>query len=129
MLKDKVALVTGASSGIGRAIALVLAREGAKIVAADLNREGGEETAKLVRDQGGEALCVVSDVTRPEEAESLVSQVVQHYLRLDIAHLSYSNLDFWLSKHIRPVMQFLDWLFRQCRFSLHRVYYLNLYQD
>lgn len=85
MLKDKVALVTGASSGIGRAIALVLAREGAKIVAADLNREGGEETAKLVRDQGGEALCVVSDVTRPEEAESLVSQVVQHYLRLDIA--------------------------------------------
>lgn len=85
MLRDKVALVTGASSGIGRAIALVLVREGAKVVVADLNREGGEDTAKRVRDQGGEAICVVSDVTRPEEAESLIAQTLQHYSRLDIA--------------------------------------------
>ncbi len=85
MLKDKVALVTGASSGIGRAIALILAREGAKIVAADLNRDGGEETAKQVRDQGGEAVCILSDVTRPEECESLVAQTIQRYARLDIA--------------------------------------------
>ncbi len=85
MLKDKVALVTGASSGIGRAIALILAREGIKIVAADLNRDGGEETAKQVRDQGGEAVCILSDVTRPEECESLVAQTIQRYARLDIA--------------------------------------------
>lgn len=85
MLRDKVAIVTGASSGIGRATALALAREGAKIVAADLNRDGGDETARLVRDQGGDAIFVLSDVSRPDDAESLVKEAVQRYARLDIA--------------------------------------------
>ena len=85
MLKDKVALVTGASSGIGRAIALVMAREGAKIVVADIHRDGGEDTAAQVRDQGGEALFIESDVSRPEDAVSLVQQTISHHTRLDIA--------------------------------------------
>ena len=85
MLKDKVAIITGASSGIGRATALLMAREGAKLVLSDLNRDGGEETAQLVRNQGGEALFAMSDVSRPDDAESLVRQAVQRYTRLDIA--------------------------------------------
>ncbi len=85
MLRDKVALITGASSGIGRAIALLMAREGAKIIAADVNRDGGEDTAQQVRDQGGDASFVESDVSRPEDAESLVTQTLQRYARLDIA--------------------------------------------
>ncbi len=85
MLRDKVALITGASSGIGRAIALVMSREGAKIIAADLSRDGGEETAKQVRDQGGDALFVEADVARPEDGESLVAQALQRHGRLDIA--------------------------------------------
>ncbi len=85
MLTNKVALVTGASSGIGRATALAMAREGARVVATDLDRDGGEETARQVRDAGGEAMFVLSDVSRPDHAESLVQQVVQRHARIDIA--------------------------------------------
>lgn len=85
MLKNKVALVTGASSGIGRAVALAWAREGAKVVVSDVNVAGGEETAALVRGQGGDALFVATDVGKPEDGEALVAQTLARYGRLDIA--------------------------------------------
>lgn len=85
MLKNKVALVTGASSGIGRAVALVWAREGAKVVVSDIDVQAGEETAALVRAQGGDALFVAADVGRPEDGEALVARAVAHYGRLDVA--------------------------------------------
>lgn len=85
MLKDQVALVTGASSGIGRAIALTWAREGAKVVVSDVNVGGGEETAALVRATGGDALFVAADVGKPEDCEALVRRTVEHHGRLDVA--------------------------------------------
>ena len=85
MLKNKVALVTGASSGIGRAVALVWAREGAKVVVSDINVPAGEETAALVRAQGGDAIFVASDVGKAEDAQALVARAVAHYGRLDVA--------------------------------------------
>lgn len=85
MLKNKICLVTGASSGIGRAVALVWAREGAKVVVSDINAKGGEETAALVRAQGGEAIFVAADVGKPEDARMLVDRTVTHYGRLDVA--------------------------------------------
>ncbi|MDH4418316.1 MAG: SDR family oxidoreductase [Acidovorax sp.] len=85
MLKNKVALVTGASSGIGRAIALVWAREGARVVVSDVNVQAGEETAALVRAAGGDAIFVAADVGKPEDCEAVVSRTVAHYGRLDIA--------------------------------------------
>lgn len=85
MLKNKVALVTGASSGIGRAVALIWAREGARVVVSDINVPGGEETAALVRAQGGNALFVAADVGRPEDGRMLVERAVAHFGRLDVA--------------------------------------------
>ena len=84
-LKDKVALVTGASSGIGRATALTMAREGAKVLVSDLNKDGGEETVKLVRELGGDAFFITANVASPADAQSLVTQAVNRYGRLDIA--------------------------------------------
>lgn len=85
MLHDKVALVTGAASGIGRAIAQVWAREGAKVVVSDANTAGGEETVLLVRDQGGDAIFVPADVGNPDDSKTLVSTCLRHYGRLDVA--------------------------------------------
>ena len=85
MLKDKVMLVTGASAGIGRAVALVCAREGAKLVLSDLNVVTGEETAALVRHQGGEAIFVVADVGKPADSKMLVDKAVERFGRLDLA--------------------------------------------
>jgi NAD(P)-dependent dehydrogenase (short-subunit alcohol dehydrogenase family) len=85
MMKDKVALVTGASSGIGRAVALVWAREGARVVVSDVDAAGGAETVSMVRAGGGDAVFVAADVGRPSDAQSLVEQAVAHYGRLDVA--------------------------------------------
>jgi NAD(P)-dependent dehydrogenase (short-subunit alcohol dehydrogenase family) len=85
MLKDKVMLVTGASAGIGRAVALVCAREGAKLVLSDLNVITGEETAALVRKQGAEAIFVVADVGKSEDSKMLVDKAMGQFGRLDLA--------------------------------------------
>lgn len=70
-LQGKVALITGGGSGIGRAIALRFATEGARIVVADLNAETGAETAALVREAGADALAVATDVSRSSEVAAL----------------------------------------------------------
>ena len=85
MLQNKVALVTGASSGIGRAVALVYAREGASVVVSDTNSTGGKETVALVRKQGGDAIFVMADVGNPSDAKALVERAVSHFGRLDAA--------------------------------------------
>jgi len=85
LLDNKVALVTGGSSGIGRAAAQIMAREGAWIVVADIAQEGGEETAALIGRQGGEAVFVRADVADAAQVEALIRQTVALYGRLDCA--------------------------------------------
>jgi NAD(P)-dependent dehydrogenase (short-subunit alcohol dehydrogenase family) len=85
MLQNKVALVTGASSGIGRAIALVMAREGAKLVVSDIHTDRVEETAELIRAQGGEAWAVPCNVGLAHECQQLVQRALQYFGHLDVA--------------------------------------------
>jgi NAD(P)-dependent dehydrogenase (short-subunit alcohol dehydrogenase family) len=84
-LVTRVALVTGAGSGIGRACALALARAGAVVVAADIDRPAGEETVALVAAAGGTAWFVAADVTRDAEVAAMVGAVVARHGRLDHA--------------------------------------------
>ncbi|MBI3302871.1 MAG: SDR family oxidoreductase [Deltaproteobacteria bacterium] len=86
LVAGKVALVTGGGSGIGRASALTFAREGAKVVVADVAVEGGEETVRLIQQRGGEALFVRAEISKAAEVEALVARAVQTYSRLDCAH-------------------------------------------
>jgi 3-oxoacyl-[acyl-carrier protein] reductase len=83
-LKDKVALITGAAVGIGRAEARLFSAEGAKIVASDINEAGGEETVALVKASGGEAVFVKADVTVASDVKNLVEKAIQKYGRIDI---------------------------------------------
>jgi NAD(P)-dependent dehydrogenase (short-subunit alcohol dehydrogenase family) len=85
-LVGKVALVTGAASGIGRASALAFARERARVVVADVNEAGGDETVHLIREAGGEAVFVRTDVSLAEEVEALIRRALDCYGRLDYAH-------------------------------------------
>ncbi len=86
LLEGKVALVTGAASGIGRATALTCAREGAKLIIADMNEDGGQQTVHMITENGGDATFVQVDVTSATEVEAMISKAVETYGRLDCAH-------------------------------------------
>jgi NAD(P)-dependent dehydrogenase (short-subunit alcohol dehydrogenase family) len=83
--QGKVAIVTGGTSGIGRAAALAYAREGARVVVAGRRTAEGEETVRLVQAQGGEALFVTTDVSKAPQVQQLVERTLQKFGRLDFA--------------------------------------------
>src|SRR6266566_3645881 len=83
--QDKVAIVTGGTSGIGRAAAIAYAREGAKVVVAGRRAAEGEETVQLVRAQGREALFVPTDVAKEAQVKNLIGRTLEQFGRLDFA--------------------------------------------
>jgi NAD(P)-dependent dehydrogenase (short-subunit alcohol dehydrogenase family) len=85
-MKGKVALVTGAGSGIGRASALAFARAGAQVVVSDINASSGSQTVKLIEAAGARAVCIVADVSKTVAVADLIAQTVARFGRLDYAH-------------------------------------------
>ena len=85
LVDGKVALITGGASGIGRAAALVFAREGAKVMVTDVNTAGLEETVAMIESNGGDAFHVRCNVADDADVKSLIAHTVQHYGRLDCA--------------------------------------------
>jgi NAD(P)-dependent dehydrogenase (short-subunit alcohol dehydrogenase family) len=81
----KVAFVTGATSGIGRATAIAFAQEGASVVVADISEEGVRETARLIEDDGSRAVAVKCDVTKADEVKAALDQAIRSFKRIDVA--------------------------------------------
>lgn len=83
--KERVAFVTGAGSGIGRAAALAFAREGASVIIADVSERGNQETARMIEESGGRTLAVRCDVTRTEDVKAALDKTVETFEHLDFA--------------------------------------------
>jgi len=94
-LTGKVAIVTGAGSGIGQAGAELLAREGAKVAAIDLEQEGIQETIDKIQRNGGEALCATADISRPEEVEQAIQATLQQWGRIDVVFANAGINGVW----------------------------------
>jgi NAD(P)-dependent dehydrogenase (short-subunit alcohol dehydrogenase family) len=85
-LANKVALITGAGSGIGRGSALLFAREGASVAIADIDEAGAAQTERLIRERGGKAIAIGADVSRPEDVQAMVETTVTRLGAIDVLY-------------------------------------------
>ncbi|MBT2762516.1 SDR family oxidoreductase [Paenibacillus sp. ISL-20] len=86
MSEQRVAVITGGASGIGRQVSLKFARKGDRVVVADYNETAGQETVDMIKKEGGEATFVQVDVSKQESVEALVDKAVEFYGRIDVMH-------------------------------------------
>src|SRR5579885_3676373 len=85
-LANKVAIITGSAGGMGQAAAWLFAREGASVVVTDVQAEAGEETARRIRDEGGNAIFVKADVANEDQVKGMVSAAIEAYGRVDVLY-------------------------------------------
>lgn len=104
-LKNKVAIITGAASGIGKEIAMVYAKEGAHIAIADLNLDQAQAAAEEIKAKGGEAMAVAMDVTKEDEVNKGIDEVAKHYGGIDIL---VSNAGIQIIDEVDK-LAFADW--------------------
>ncbi len=83
-LRNKVAIITGAGSGIGRATALLFSKEGAKVAIVEIDRDRGQKTVDMIREKGQEALLALTDITDPSQVKSMVTKVIEVYGKINI---------------------------------------------
>ena len=105
LLKDKVAIITGGGSGVGRETAKLFAKEGAKVVIGEILEDRGDETVRLVQDLGGEILFVKTDVTRETDVRNLVQSTIETYGTLDIM---YNNVGVASPRPPKPTWEYTD---------------------
>ena len=128
-LADKVALITGAGSGMGRVAAQMFAAEGAKVVVAEFGEEAGAETVRLVTEGGGEATYVQADVSREDDARRMVDAAVEHYGRLDVLYnnagimpeADHSVIDTDVETWDRVLAVNLRGVFLGCKYAIPRM--------
>jgi NAD(P)-dependent dehydrogenase (short-subunit alcohol dehydrogenase family) len=101
-LKDKITIITGAASGIGKATALTFAREGAAVMCADINSEGAEAVAHTISDTGGDAASVTVDVSKEDDVKRMVAETVSRWGRLDVL---YNNAGIGVGNPITQVSE------------------------
>jgi NAD(P)-dependent dehydrogenase (short-subunit alcohol dehydrogenase family) len=101
--EDRVAFVTGATTGIGRATALAFAREGAHVAVADIRFDEAQETARLIEQDGGQALALACDVSRAEDVDAALAAVIERFGRLDVA---FNNAGVEQSR--KPIQEIAD---------------------
>jgi len=99
VLKDKVAIITGASRGMGKAFALMFAEEGAKLLLTTTNLKRAEGTVKEVKAKGGEVAIVEADISREDDPKKMAEKVMQQYGRVDIL---VNNAAIWFGVNIKP---------------------------
>ncbi len=96
-LENKVAIITGGSSGIGRETCLLFAKEGANVVIVDINDEGGQETLQMIESDGGQAIYINADQSQADQCEMMIQKTEEKYGRVDIlfnnAGISHANDD------------------------------------
>lgn len=105
-MKDKVALITGGSSGIGAAAAVAFARKGARVVIASRNEAAGAEVVRLIRSTGGDAVWIQTDVTVGTQVEALIGRTVDRFGRLDYA---FNNAGSGFKKALTADLEEEEW--------------------
>jgi NAD(P)-dependent dehydrogenase (short-subunit alcohol dehydrogenase family) len=128
-LDGKVALITGAGSGMGRVAAQMFAVEGARVVVAEFDEEAGEETAHLVKEAGGEATFVQADVSREDDARRMVDAAASAYGRLDVLYnnagvmpeADHSVIDTDVDTWDRVMAVNLRGVFLGCKYAIPRM--------
>jgi NAD(P)-dependent dehydrogenase (short-subunit alcohol dehydrogenase family) len=124
LFENKVAIVTGGGSGIGKAIALLYSSEGAKIVISDIDEKGGNEAVSEIKTKGGEALFVKADTSKPDDSKNVVEQAVTKYGGL---HLAVNNAG--IGGPLKPVGEYpIDGWDKVISINLSGVFYGMRYQ-
>lgn len=123
-LENKVALVTGGGSGIGKAISLLYATEGAKVVVSDIDEKGSNETVAEIKAKGGDAIFVKADTSKPGDSKNVVEQAVKHFGGL---HLAVNNAG--IGGPLKPVGEYpIDGWDKTIAINLSGVFYGMRYQ-
>ena len=125
-LAGKVAFITGAGSGIGRAAAVLFAKEGAEVVVADINPAGAEETVQQATAAGGKAIFIRTDVTEPESFQNAIRRTVEHFGKLNVLYNNAGGatandnnvVDVPIEEFWRTIKLDLFGTFLGCRFAI-----------